>query len=532
MLAEDKYFQTLTRDELWQRYCGFLDLSVGEFVKIQEELLMDEIERLSGSVLGNKIMGARRPGSVDEFRKMVPITNYEDYEPYLSEQREDVLAVKPYLWSHSSGKGGRFKWIPHCQEFIEKEIKACLSSFILAASSQRGEINISPGFRFLSVVAPVPYPSGCLYQTFPKYFSINLIPNPEDVKDLDFPERFKKGFQLALKDGADGIGALGSVLVRMGEAISGKRGRSSFSLSMLHPKILHRLLRAWLSSRMEKRAMQPKDIWPTKVILAGGMDTVIYREDIARLWGNKPYELYGCAEVFFLAVHSWKKDGMVFLPDTAFLEFIPYEDGTEVYDPQEHQLTTVLLDGLEAGKLYEVVVTHLYGGPLLRYRMRDLVKVVSLGDGEINLPHIEFQRRVDEVINIGGLAQLDERTIMLALNNSGIKYVDWVACKDFEENKNILRIYLELQEVKDIAEMETMIHKQLKEVDTDYSDVESYLELQPVRINLLSSGTFDRYIQEKRKEGADLAHLKPPHINPPEAVIQCLLQFSKEVCIK
>lgn len=531
-LLEDKYFNTCTDAQLWQRYCGFLDLSINEFVDIQKELLLNQIERVTNSVLGKKILGDSRPKTIDEFRNSVPLTTYDDYEPYLGEQREDVLAAKPYLWCHSSGKGGRFKWIPHCQEFIEKEIKACLASFILAASSQRGEINISPGFRFLSVVAPVPYPSGCLYQTFPRYFSINLIPDPEDVKDLDFPERFKKGFHLALRDGADGIGALGSVLVRMGEAVSGKGGGSSFSLSMLHPKILNRLLRAWLRSRRAKRAMQPKDIWPTKVIMAGGMDTVIYREDIARLWGNKPYELYGCAEVFFLALHSWKKDGMVFLPDTAFLEFIPYEDGTEAYNPKDHQLTTVLLDGLEEGKLYEVVVTHLYGGPLLRYRMRDLVKVVSLGDDEIKLPHIEFQRRVDDVINIGGLAQLDERTIMLALNTSGIKYVDWAACKDFEDNKGILHIYLELQEVKDIADMENRIHKQLKKVDTDYSDVESYLKLQPVRITLLSPGTFDRYIQEKRREGADLAHLKPPHINPPETVIQRLLLLSKEAYTK
>jgi len=532
MLSEDKYFRTLTNNELWRRYCGFLDLSVDEFIEMQNQLLMDEIDRVADSTLGKKIMDNQKPKSVEEFRQIVPLTNYEDYEPYLSEQREDALAVKPYLWCHSSGKGGRFKWIPHCQEFIEKEIKACLASFMLAAASQRGEVNISPGFRFLSVVAPVPYPSGCLYQTFPKYFSINLIPDPEAVKDLDFPERFKKGFQLALRDGVDGIGALGSVLVRMGEAISGKGKSSGFSLSMLHPKILNRLLRAWLRSKREKRAMQPTDIWPTKVIMAGGMDTVIYREEIASLWGNKPYELYGCAEVFFLATHSWKKNGMVFLPDTAFLEFIPHEDRTEVQDSKDHQLTTVLLDGLKEGNLYEVVVTHFYGGPLLRYRMRDLVKVVALRDDGINLPHIEFQRRVDEVINIGGLAQLDERTIMLAVNKSGIKYVDWVACKDFEDSRSLLRIYLELQEVKDIGEMETMIHRQLKKIDTDYTDVESYLELQPVRITLLSSGTFDRYIQEKRKEGADLAHLKPPHINPPEAIIQHLLKLSEEVKTK
>jgi hypothetical protein len=51
MLPEDQYFQTLTEDELWQRYCGFLDLSIDEFMAIQKELLMDQIERVADSLL-------------------------------------------------------------------------------------------------------------------------------------------------------------------------------------------------------------------------------------------------------------------------------------------------------------------------------------------------------------------------------------------------------------------------------------------------------------------------------------------------
>ena len=85
MLSEDKYFRDLTEAKLWQRYCGFLDLSIDEFMDIQEELLMDQIDRVADSVLGKKIMGKRKPKSVEEFRRMVPLTTYDDYEPYLSE---------------------------------------------------------------------------------------------------------------------------------------------------------------------------------------------------------------------------------------------------------------------------------------------------------------------------------------------------------------------------------------------------------------------------------------------------------------
>lgn len=112
MLQEDKYFQTLNEAELWQRYCGFLDLSIDEFMDIQKELLIDEIEQVSDSLLGKKIMGGRKPQSVEEFRRVVPLTTYDDYEPYLSEQQEDVLAEKPVFWCHSAGRGGYFKWVP------------------------------------------------------------------------------------------------------------------------------------------------------------------------------------------------------------------------------------------------------------------------------------------------------------------------------------------------------------------------------------------------------------------------------------
>ena len=72
-----------------------------------------------------------------------------------------------------------------------------------------------------------------------------------------------------------------------------------------------------------------------------------------------------------------------------------------------------------------------------------------------------------------------------------------------------------------------MIDEQLKLIDIDYRDIEDYLKEHPIRVTLFSLGTFERYAEDKKKEGVDLAHLKPPHINPPEAVIRKLIQFSE-----
>ena len=69
MLQEDKYFFELSEPELWQRYCGFLDLSVDEFMAIQEHLLLDEIQLIGNTELGKKMLHGTRPQSVADFAR-------------------------------------------------------------------------------------------------------------------------------------------------------------------------------------------------------------------------------------------------------------------------------------------------------------------------------------------------------------------------------------------------------------------------------------------------------------------------------
>jgi hypothetical protein len=531
MLSEDKYFRDLTKAKLWQRYCGFLDLSINEFMDIQEELLIDQIDRVADSFLGKKIMGNRKPKSVKEFRRTVPLTTYEDYEPYLSEQEENVLGTKPALWCHTAGRRGSFRWIPHSSEIVEKAVRSYLASCILASCSRKGEINIRPGFRLLTVVPPAPYTSGSIVLAFSKCFSSRIMPNPNELESTEFREAIKSGFQIAIKEGVDIIGTVASILVRMGEEFGQQARRRKLSASMLHPKVMVRFLRGWLYSKWEGRTTLPKDLWRPKGIIMGGLDTDVYKGDVIHYWGSVPYELYAGTEGLIYAMQAWNKKGMIFLHDMVFLEFIPYEELLKFQDDKHYQPTTVLLDEVEEGKLYEVVITHFYGMPLLRYRLNDIVRIVATKDEEtgISLPQVAFQRRVGEVINLAALAHIDEKTLWKAIANTGVRYTDWVACKEYDQSQSFLRVYLELKEEREAAEVANMIDAQLKIVDPDYRDIDSYLSLQPVRVTLLSPGTFQRYTEERRKEGVDLARLKPAHISPTEAVVQRLLELSEVV---
>jgi len=354
----------------------------------------------------------------------------------------------------------------------------------------------------------------------------------EQAEEMEFGERVREGFKMALRTGVDYIFSISSVLVKLGSGFAEQsQEKTRLSLSMLHPAILLRLSRAWLRSKMGRRGILPKDLWAAKGILTAGTDTAIYKDDIVYYWGRTPYESYGSTEMVLSAIQSWDKEkGMYFLPDVAFWEFIPEEERLKGEEDSSYQPSTVLLSETEAGKLYEVVLTHFHGMPLLRYRIGDLIEIIVSEDEEtgIKLPQMVFQTRVDGIIHLAGLTSLDEKTIWRAIANTGLKYEDWSACKEYDQNQAFLRLYLELKEDREAEEVERLIDEQLKVVDADYGDLGSWLGLQPVRVTLLSRGTFQRYYEEMREQGADLSHLKPPHMNPSDFVVQRLLQLSKK----
>ena len=91
-----------------------------------------------------------------------------------------------------------------------------------------------------------------------------------------------------------------------------------------------------------------------------------------------------------LAAPLWEEDpAYMLLPFGGFYEFIPVEEGAEE--------TLLLLDQLEVGKEYELVVTNLSG--FYRYRLGDVIRVV---DYHNECPMIVFSYRKNQLISMYG----------------------------------------------------------------------------------------------------------------------------------
>ena len=531
-MTEGRYFETSNNQDLWQRYCGFLDLDVRAFMEIQEYLLLEQIEAIADTPLGKAMLGGRKPSSLAEFRRTVPIRDYSTFAPYIGEQQVGALGESPYFWCHSAGRGGNFKWVPYTQAAFDKVAKYAVAAAILSSANQRGEVRLSPGAKVLVNLAPRPYASGSLFYHFASYFPFVSIPPFSEAEEPDFKKRTETAFKMALERGIDYIFCLSPVLVKIGESFSEEQRKMSFSWDMVSPGILYRYASAWLRSRFTGRRMMPRDLWKPKGLITFGVDTPVYQEEITRLWGCVPYQFYGTTETMVGAMQSWNKKGLTFLPDMALWEFIPEEEWRKEAEHPGYQPRTVLLDELEAGKQYELVLTHFYGMPLMRYRIGDVIKVLALNDAETGakLPQVVFQARANEIIDLAGLTQIDERTMLQTIVDSGVRFEDWTAKKEYDSETGYLRLLIELKEPVDARALEQTLEERLQAVDVDYRDLEGWLgQRRAVRVTVLQLGSFRRFYEEKVREGVPLARLKPSRINPSTEDVEKLLRLSTEV---
>jgi hypothetical protein len=520
-------------DEIWTKHCGFLDLKLDEFMGIQERLLLEQIGFLSRSEIGRKLIGEVPPASITEFRRRVPLTTYHDYEPYLKGMRSDSLPVEPYAWGRTSGRSGEYsaKWAPYSKRMYDSLGEVSIGAMLMASCTRKGEVNLHPGNVILLGTAPPPYTSGLITHSVADQLEVTFVPSLETGEKMDFGERIAEGFKLGMGTGLDFFYGLSSILAKTGQRFESGSGNIKFSPTMLRPSVIFRLLKGFFNAKLNKRNVLPKDIWKLKGIMSGGTDTDIYRERIKRYWGKEPLEGYACTEGGNMAMQAWNFKGMTFFPDCNFLEFIPYEDHIKNKQDPRYQPPTVLSNELQPG-IYELVFTNLLGGVFTRYRVGDLFEVISLRDEELNidLPQVRFYSRADDIIDLGGFTKLTERSIWQVIEASKIDYVEWTARKEQVGGEPILHLYIELSESDRTSsdQLKPLIHAGLHEVNSDFTDLEYILGSDHLLVTRLANNSFTRYMEDRRRAGSDLAHVKPPHMQPSNDVIKRLLQVGQE----
>jgi len=482
---EDEYFLSNNSNDLWQRYCGFLSLSLDEFSHIQQGLIKEQIKFLAGGGLHEKLMPRMDISSLDEFRQAVPLRRYDFYSSLLDESRENMLGEKPFYWVHTSAIRGTYKKVPWTTRFNAVQRRNVISSFILSSAEEAGDVRISLGSRVMHLLPGRPFASASIAYGLVEQFSIRPIPPMETQGSLTFNKRINRALTVGLRMNVDYVIAMTSSLVRMAQKFDQvwKQYKSNpANLVRLHPQVAWRLL-----SRKHGKTLMPADVWSIKGIVSWGADSDNYSDLIENQWGRRPVQMYGSSEGGLMAMQDWHKGPLCFIPDTNFFEFIP-EEAINQENPR-----TVLIDEVEEGKAYELVITNFYGMPFARYRQGDLIRIVKGDSVNRDVPRMVFLGRADDTIDLFGISRINTGVINDALNNIGVKSENWCLHKCFESGRIFLDFFIESVPGISNDNLEQPLSRAIRTVDRHWGEAVITMAYNPVRVNIVPQGTFERF---------------------------------------
>lgn len=498
-------------DVIWKEYCGFLDLNIEEYMLIQKRLMEEQIQLWSNCDLGKSFLKGKTPKNLNEFREMVPLTTYDDYADVLLNRRAEMLPGNPITWIQTTWEGGKHpvKVAPYTRSMLDTYRNNVVACLLLSTSKRKGEFNVALTDKFLYGLAPMPYMTGLFPLSLREDIHMRFLPEIDEAVNMTFSQRNKLGFKMAMKEDVEFFFGLGSVAHAVSLSFGAAGGGKLSSLIKCKPKMICRILKAKMICKKENRALMPKDLFRLKGFMVAGTDNRCYKDELEKLWGVRPMELFAGTEPSIIGTETWTRNGMYFFPDACFYEFILEKDMYEMMENPHYHPKTFLMDEVVPGEKYELVVTVLKGGAFARYRVGDIYRCVGLTNKEDNtqIPRFEYIDRVPTIIDIAGFTRISESGIRNAIKLSGLPIKDWIAVKEYnEENRPYLHMYVEIPSKELVTRaMSTQILKDIlttyfKYIDHDYADLKRIIGMDPLKVSIVPCGTFESYEKRNQKK--------------------------------
>jgi len=474
-------------------------------VASQREVLQDLVTSAQYTVFGKKYNFSNL-FSVKEFKLHVPVSEYENLQPYIQRMldgEENVLWNTPVKWfAKSSGTtGNKSKFIPVSDESLNenhfKASKDVLTSYynnfpssdlltgkglVIGGSHQINQVNDEIQYGDLSAV---------LMQNTPFWGQWLRTPELSVALMDDWGEKIEK---LAQSTASENVTSLAGV-----------------------PTWTLLLLKRILEIK-EKKTI--KEVWPNlELYINGGVSFVPYREQFEKVMG-KPInylEIYNASEGFFAGQESPEHDGMtLYTEHGVFYEFMPIEEYGKNFPK------TLGLDKVEINKNYGLIISTT--GGLWRYLIGDTIKFTSL-----NPYRIKVTGRLKHYINAFGeevIVDNADNAIADAAAKCNAVVADYTAGPVyFSDSGNGAHEWLiEFHEAPENLELFTeALDNALKKENSDYEAKRfKNIALGLPKIKAISKGTFTKWLQQKNQVGGQ--H-KVPRLSNDRKIIEEILSL-------
>ena len=418
--------------------------------------------------------------SYEDFKKNVPIREYEDFKIYIEKIKQGKQNILwkgfPIYFAKTSGTTSGIKYIPITKDSIPNHINTARNA-LLCYMAQTGKSDFANGkMIFLSGspelerVGGIPTGrlSGIVNHHIPRYLRSNQLPTFETNCIDDWEEKLSKIVDETLNE-------------RM-TLISG----------------IPPWMQMYFDELEKKTGKKIKDIFPDfSVMVQGGVNFEPYKAKLFESIGKKidTIELYPASEGFFAFQDSQFEDGLLLNTDSGiFYEFVPVE---EIAKENPTRLT---LKDVELNKNYVLIVSSNAG--LWAYNIGDTVKFVSK-----NPYRILVTGRVKHFISAFGehvIGEEVEGALLNAAETENIKITEFTVAPNISKTgaKSFHEWFVEFEKAPaNLKEFAQKVDMNLRKKNVYYDDLIKGNILQPLKIRIIQKNGFINYMKSVGKLG-------------------------------
>lgn len=448
-------------------------------VEDQENLLKSLVKSAKNTEFG-KEHGFESIQSYDDFKKQIPIRDYEEISSYINKIKEGKHNIlwkgKPIYFAKTSGTTSGIKYIPITKDSISNHIDTARDALLCYMAQTgnslfaNGKMIFLSGSPELERIAGIPTGrlSGIVNHHIPRYLRSNQLPSYETNCIEDWEMKLDKIVEETINEDMTLISGIPPWMQMYFDRlmqVSGKKVGELF-----------------------------KNL---SVLVYGGVNFEPYKNRIFESIGRKvdSIELFPASEGFFAFQDKPESEGLLLNTDSGiFYEFVPAE---EIFDTNPTRLS---LRDVKQNINYALIVSNNAG--LWSYNLGDTIKFVST-----NPYRIIVTGRTKHFISAFGehvIAEEVEQALTHAANEEGIKIVEFTVAPLVAQNdgKSFHEWFIEFDEKPaDLKSFSIKVDNNLREKNIYYDDLISGNILERLKIHPVRKNGFIDYMKSIGKLG-------------------------------
>lgn len=456
-----------------------LQKSAQSAVKDQLKILEGLTKKASKTVFGKEHHFSDVSGYA-EFKQAVPIRDYEQFSPYISQIKEGKQHViwpgTPIYLAKTSGTTSGAKYIPISKDSIPNHIEtarnALLNYVSISGNSDfaSGNMIFLSGSPTLERIGGIPTGrlSGIVNHHIPSYLRKNQLPSFETncIEDWE---------------------------TKLDQIVDETINKDMTLISGIPP-----WMQMYFDRLQEKSGKKIGDLFPNfSLLVHGGVNFTPYKAKLMDSIGRKvdTLETFPASEGFFAFQDTLDQEGLLLNTDSGiFFEFIP---STEIFDENPTRLS---LQDVELGVNYALIINNNAG--LWGYNIGDTIKFVSKDPYRIIV-----SGRIKHFISAFGehvIGEEVEYSLMTAAKESGTKIVEFTVAPmvNQDEGKSYHEWFIEFEEVPaDLHDFSMKVDENMRRKNIYYDDLIRGNILKPLVIRPLNKDAFINYMRSQGKLG-------------------------------